>query len=608
MVTTSKLAFRMFGSWARKREYGWLQRNLRKAGMTISADLYVSTAILSSLIAGVAVIAGGGLFLWFMRMLSPLTLGLLFIVGPIAGFMLYRLFLFYPGVTAKNRAYRIDLALPHVIGFIHAMSRSGANIVDIFRELSTRPDVGEVREEARRFMRDVEYLGHDPLTALRDLAQSTPSRRFKEFLEVLAPIAETGGDMTAYFASKWTEYQDEAKTDQGKFIQTLELYSELYITVVMLMPLLMLLVFALLGPMGGFSNLWLFLIAYGLIPIGSIAFIVLISMATPERFGVKASELKSAEVYKGVPITEISEREKELLNRLSKGTVWMRLKRVFKKPVEAVSKEPLNILFFSVPISLVLALLLYFSLKLDITACIVAGGLTAATPYAVAYEVQQRKIGRFEDSLIDFLRSISSGIKSGLTLPASLKVAASSDLGPLTGEVKRMNRDIEWGASTAEALDRFERRLGGSEQITRATRTMKKASEADADIADVLDILMLDVATRRDLEREKKGAMGTYTIIMLLMFGIFLFAVYMVVNNVLLMGVTAGGEEVMLFATLDVPLITQVLMHATMLEGVFAGLLAGQASKGDLRAGLKYSILMVLIAYVMFAVLILPSI
>jgi flagellar protein FlaJ len=170
-----------------------------------------------------------------------------------------------------------------------------------------------------------------------------------------------------------------------------------------------------------------------------------------------------------------------------------------------------------------------------------------------------------------------------------------------------MSRDMKWGTSTSEALDRFERRLSGSEQVSRATRTIKKASEADADIADVLDILMIDVATRRDLEREKKGAMGTYNIIMLLMFGIFLFAVYMVVNNVLLMGVEAGGEEILLFATLDVPLVTQVLMHATILEGIFTGLVAGQTSKGDLRAGLKYSILMVFAAYAMFALLILPS-
>lgn len=609
MVTTSKLAFQIFGRWVRKRKYGMLQRELRRAGMAISADLYVCTAMLSALMAFIGIIVMGITFaLLFMGALSPLVLAVIFIFAPVIGFVAYRFLLFYPGMIAKNRAYKIDLTLPNTIGFIHAMSRSGANVVDIFRELSTRPDAGELRNEARVLMRDVEYLGHDPLTALRNLAQSTPSRRFKEFLEVLTPIAETGGDMTAYFASKWTEYQEDARADQGKFVSTLELYSELYITLIMLMPLLMLLVFALLGPMGGFSNTWLYLVAYIMIPVGAVAFMILISMTMPEKLALRSLELKPLEVYGGVPIAEGGAHEEKLIKRLSGGTIQRRLKSLLKKPVEAIWRNPVDVLFFSIPIAVVVGSLLYFSLHLDITACVIIGGLIAATPYAVFYEIRQRRIGQFEKSLLDFLRSVSSGIKSGLTLPASLRVASTSDLGSLTRETRRMTADLGWGTSALEALDRFERRVGSSEQVSRATRTIRKASEADEDIADVLDILMLDVATRRELERERKGAMGIYNIIMLIMFGIFLFAVYMIVGNVLLIRGPAGGEEALIFGTVDVPFVVSIFMHATILEGIFTGLMAGQASTGDIRAGVKYSILMVLIAYAMFALLVLPKV
>jgi len=608
MVTTSKLAYRIFGRWTRKRKYGELQRNLRKAGMATSADLYVSTAMFYSIVALIAIIVGGTLFAWIMSLMTPLVLALIFIIAPVIGFAAYRLFLFYPGMAAKNRAYKIDLALPQVIGFIHAMSRSGANVVEIFRELSTRPDAGELRNEARVFMRDVEYLGHDPLTALRDLARTTPSRRLKEFLEVLAPIAETGGNVPAYFASKWSEYQEDAKADQGKFISTLELYCELYITLIMLMPLLMLLVFALMGPMAGYSDTWLYMITYLMIPIGSAAFMVLVSMVMPEKFVPKAQRLGALEVYKGVTTIDGGKREEKLHKTLSRSMFHQKLRDFLRKPVQAIAREPSYILLFSVPITVVVIFLLYLWFGLDITACLIFGVVMAATPYAVAYEVKQRKVGKYEDLLLDFLRSIASGIKSGLTLPASLKVASASDLGPLTGEVKRMNADLEWGASAGEALNRFERRVSGSELVSRAVRTMKKASEADEDIADVLDIMMRDVATRRELERERKGAMGTYNIIMLIMFGIFLFSVYMIIGNILTLSVK-GGEVggVILFGGIDVQLVVTIFMHATIIEGLFAGLVAGQTSTGDLRAGLKYSILMMFISYAMFAALILPS-
>jgi len=586
-----------------------LQRDLRKAGMATSADLYVSTAMFYSLVALIAIIVGGTLFAWIMGLMTPLTLALIFIFAPVIGFAAYRLFLFYPGTAAKNRAYKIDLALPQVIGFIHAMSRSGANVVEIFRELSTRPDAGELRNEARAFMRDVEYLGHDPLTAIRDLARNTPSKRLKEFLEVLAPIAETGGNVPAYFASKWSEYQEDARADQGKFISTLELYCELYITLIMLMPLLMLLVFALMGPMAGYSDTWLYMIAYLMIPIGSAAFMVLVSMVMPEKFIPKARRLAALEVYKDVTTIDGGKHEERMHKILSRSMMHQKLKDFLRGPAHAIAREPAYILILSAPITAVVVFLLYLWFGLDLTACVVLGVVMAATPYAVAYEVKQRKIGKYEDLLLDFLRSISSGIKSGLTLPASLKVASVADLGPLTGEVKRMNADLEWGGSAGEALDRFERRVSGSELVSRAVRTMKKASEADEDIADVLDIMMRDVATRRELERERKGAMGTYNIIMLIMFGIFLFSVYMIIGNILTLsvkGAEAGG--VILFGGIDVPLVVTIFMHATIIEGLFTGLVAGQTSTGDIKSGLKYSLLMIFISWAMFAALVLPSI
>jgi len=602
----TKLPYRIFGRWTQKRKYGTLQKDLRMAGMATSADMYVSTAMLSSFIAFIGVIIGGILLAWIMGSMTPLILVLIFIVAPVIGFVAYQFLMIYPGMIAKNRAYKIDLALPRVIGFMYAMSRSGAGVVEIFKELSARHDAGELRNEARIFMRDVEYLGHDPLTAVRDLARTTPSKRLKEFLEILAPIAETGGNITAYFGSKWSEYQEDAKADQGEFISTLELFAELYITLVMLMPLLMLLVFALLGPLAGYSNTWLYLIGYIMMPVLAAAFMVLMSVTLPEKIVAGPTKLGVSNVYNAVKIVDKGPHEERLRRSLSKSARYREIKNLFIRPVHEILRQPIKITFFSVPIAAVLSSLLYLRFSLDITACVMVGLMIAVTPYVLVYEAKQRKLGRFEESLLDFLRAIASGVKSGLTLPASLEIASTTDLGPLTGEVKRMSTDLEWGMSAGEALDRFEHRVRGSELLSRAVRTIKKASDADEDIGDVLDILMRDVATKRDLEREMKGAMGTYTIIMVIMFGIFIFTVYMIANSILMMTTKTGGA-IPLFG-IDVPVIMTIFMHATIIEGLFTGLVAGQSRTGDLRAGLKFSIVMMLTAYVVFAVLILPFI
>lgn len=112
MVATSKLAYRIFGRWTKHSKYAELQNEIRKAGWMSSAEMYVSTAILTSFVASVAIVVAGVLFAWIMGSMTVLVLAPIIIVAPILGFATYRLFMVYPAMIARHRAYKIDLALP----------------------------------------------------------------------------------------------------------------------------------------------------------------------------------------------------------------------------------------------------------------------------------------------------------------------------------------------------------------------------------------------------------------------------------------------------------------------------------------------------------------
>ncbi|MCS7131906.1 MAG: type II secretion system F family protein, partial [Hadesarchaea archaeon] len=253
----------------------------------------------------------------------------------------------------------------------------------------------------------------------------------------------------------------------------------------------------------------------------------------------------------------------------------------------------------------VLFLLLYRPLS---TSAAFLAILIALVPYVVAYESKSRRVERMESALLDFLRSLASGIKSGLTLPRAMAVASTTDLGPLGKEVRRMGTDVRWGMSAAEALARFEARVRESGMLSRVATLIRKANEAESDISDVLDVLIDDVSTARSLQRERRAAMATYKVIIFLVFFVFLFTVYMVVKNIILMAApVAGGMEMFLFSGIDPRLCSIVFMHATMLEGFFAGLVGTLMGEGDIRSGLKYSLLMMIAAYAVFALLVLPA-
>lgn len=592
MPPLSRLAFRLFRRWVRREEQEVLKRDLKRARMGTSVEVYVCTSLLYSLLVSLGFILLF-LFLGVVGWLSP--------VGTVAGVLLglglwmalYRLFLLIPGLLARNRAYRIDLVLPQTMGFMYALSRGGAGVVEIFRELSRYEDAGELRNEARLFLRDVEQLGQDPLTALRNLAHSTPSDRFRELLDVLASVIESGGDLPSYFSSKWMEYQRHAEADHSKLISSLELYSELYVNLVILLPLVMLILFSLLGPMGGYSSLWLYLIAYAVIPAVAAFFMVMVSLVLPGKLPVSRLGARPREEYTGVVLVEEEVEIKRVspLRRLGR-----RLWYLVRKPVEAVSRQPANSFFFSIPPTALVLFLLRRDLGMELSSCLILGFLAVLGFYSLVYEVKRARIGYLEDSLLDFLRSLASGIKSGLTLPSSLKVTSSVDLGPFARETKRMKRDLSWGISAGEVLERFERRVADSSDIVYVARVIKKSSETDEDISGVLDILMLDVANKQELKRKRRAALGSYRIIVLMMFGLFLFSTFMVVSSVM-----SVSSEPSLSYGVEVPTIRNLFMHAAMIEGLFAGLLIGQTSGGEVRAGLKYSVVLMLVAFALFS-------
>jgi flagellar protein FlaJ len=569
--------------------------------MGASLDVYVSTAFFYSTIVGAAALVPGLIISRLLHAPVLLSIALMLLLAADLGILTYNLFIYYPFLLARHMTYRIELALPHAVSFMHALSRSGASVTEIFKELSTRDDLGEIAGEARMFMRDVEYLGYDPLTALRNLARSTASEKFRTFLEVLASIIETGGDKTGYFGSKCLEYQNEAKAEQRKLIDTLGFLSEIYIIGIVFAPLMLLLLLALLGALGGFPGMLLYLVAYLGIPIGSIAFMVLVSTTVRGRgrVSMKLPKPKPQEVYTKVTIMPGSKVEEKLIGRILKGTIRLRLKAALTHPLKIVWRAPTRIFIFTGPAAVIFML---FSRSLS-TSTLFFAMLIALVPYVIIYELKLRRISRIEDALVDFLRSLNSGIKSGLTLPRALSVASTSELGPLTTEVRRMGKEIEWGRSATESLSRFERRMSDSSEVARAVALIRKASEAHTDISDVLEILTNNVATSRALLKERIGAFRIYQITIFLIFFVFLFTVYTVVRNVLMLVTpTAGGAP--MFGGVDVEMFKMIAFHATMFEGFFSGLVVAQMSEGELRSGLKYSIFMMAVAFVVFSKLI----
>jgi flagellar protein FlaJ len=301
-IDTMALAF--FGGYYRRKRtaFSFLTNDLIKARIYVPVERWLSTATLYSLVLSSVCVTLGLVMaallsdhapIWRFLFKAEINLpGLLAYVGLIVFAVLacflvvFTLFILYPRVKCWERERKIDGHLPYAICWTSFMATIGVVPYMIFKKLAeTEEFFGEVSQEAKLVVRDVELLGFDFISALRNLTSATPSTQMRTFIQGAVTNALSGGEMGTYFVSKARETMEENRKNFAEFIDALGLISEVYIIALVAAPLLIIVMFAAMMMLRGASPMILMAIIYGFIPLGSMMFVLLTDILTPE--GIK---------------------------------------------------------------------------------------------------------------------------------------------------------------------------------------------------------------------------------------------------------------------------------------------------------------------------------
>lgn len=311
----NKVAFDVFGNYYKERrdKFARLRKDLIKARIYTPVERWLSNATLYSIIFTILTAIGFLLVkvimalkidwskarnlpeyiihherYYFQPLKFEFSLGLIDLVLILTAILLslssvFFIFYFLPRIKAWEIGRRIDGHLPHAIGYISAMASIGVVPYEIFKKLSeAEENYGEVSMEVKRVVRDVELFGFDFITALRNLASITPSVHLRTFVQGAVTATLSGGEMGSYFIHKAKEYMEESRKRFSDFIMTLGMISEVYITGLVAGPLFIIVMFTTMLMLRGASPVMLMIIIYGMIPLGSIIFILLADALTPE--------------------------------------------------------------------------------------------------------------------------------------------------------------------------------------------------------------------------------------------------------------------------------------------------------------------------------------
>ncbi|NTW92542.1 MAG: type II secretion system F family protein, partial [Methanoregulaceae archaeon] len=440
------------------------------------------------------------------------------------------------------------------------------------------------------------------------------SEKLKDFLEDLLSVIESGGDMGEFLSMRVRLYQEEARFEQRQFLTVLSLVAESYVTLFVAGPLFLIIIMVVMGMMGGSAVFQLALVTYVVMPIGSMVFILLIDLISIK--GEKTERYvrtKWLHTYSDILIVK-KEDEESLFEQLKKYDQLRNLVYHLKHPLESFISNVNHTLYITVPIACIYAIIVlmsaphYTDIETYISVVddhIVIALLIILIPYAIFYEIWARKVLGIQALVPDFLERMAGINQVGLTLAQAIAIMVNTNLGLLSYEIRRIKRDMEWGANFTEALMRFEERVS-TPSIARTVTLITKASEMSGHVAEVLSIASSDAKMTEILKKERLAEMFIYTAIVYLSFFVFLYVVGVlttqflpVLGNISTKGLPVSGA---LSGIGSIPIATfnRLLYHACLVQAIFSGLIAGQMGESSLAAGVKHACVLLIIALIAF--------
>lgn len=261
-----------------------VSKDLRKANMPFIVNTYVSIIFFSTLIASVFALA---LFVILLFFRVDISFPFLFAVQVsytdiIRNFFIclaipvitFGGFYFYPYTESQSIGKKIDQELPFVVIHMSAIAGSGIEPTQIFKIIALGKEYPYMKQEIRKVMNQVNFFGYDLVSALRNSAKTASSNKLAELFNGLATTVSSGGSLIEFLDKRSETLLLDFKLEKEKSTKMAESFMDIYISVVIAAPMIMMLLMILMSV--GIVSLGLGIDAITLIIISIVALINLV--------------------------------------------------------------------------------------------------------------------------------------------------------------------------------------------------------------------------------------------------------------------------------------------------------------------------------------------
>jgi flagellar protein FlaJ len=247
----------------------------------------------------------------------------------------------------------------------------------------------------------------------------------------------------------------------------------------------------------------------------------------------------------------------------------------------------------------------------------------------IDFFVSSRNQKEIESMFPEFVRNLVGAINSGMPISKAIIYVSRTDYGALTPFVVKLANQVEWAIPVHKALLNFANETKNG-VIKRSVATVIEAELSGGNIEDVLETVTNSVIEIKKIKLARRASIHSQLVQSYVIFLVFL-GVMVVIQNLLIPyigeiesknieGVTEGGGIALGSAALGgalrtvqidytslggfigsvsawVTSIRGVFLMLSMIQAMFAGLVLGKLAEGDMKSGVKHSLIFMTVAF-----------
>lgn len=190
----------------------------------------------------------------------------------------------YPSTERGAISKKIDQELPFAVIHMSSISGSGIAPAEIFRIIGLSKEYPALGKEIVKVLNQINLYGYDLGTALSNASRTSSNQRLAELFSGLATTINSGGDMSEFFEKRAETLMLQYRLEREKFSKMAETFMDIYISVVIATPMILMLLLMMISVTGtniGLGPSQLGLVIVGLIALINVFFLFFLNIKQP---------------------------------------------------------------------------------------------------------------------------------------------------------------------------------------------------------------------------------------------------------------------------------------------------------------------------------------